>query len=258
MKIRLAGNTYLREVPDETVKRDATFYGMYRTPMDGLIGPDRVVTIRPLGPDSPGWSADSTYRQVQDTPDIGPWRYEIFKADAAAIQAAGSLTDHAVDDDRADWFTDIFLWTPFSFVRASVKDFLDARDPGGHLFFPTRLFGTESGDEITGGPYYQWMPARRLYLSPTFQVPHGPRVAKHVLKGRFGSERYAWHLLKNRQFRDFAKTLPCFGFNFDAQIAFNASMFRALKQAGFTGMVEREHDDRDEPDNINWNIGHFE
>lgn len=258
MKWRVGGKTYLREVPDGEVKREAAFYAMYRSSIDGLIGPEEVEEIKMFGANCEGWGADSPFRHVQKTPDIGPWRYEIFKADFAAVQAAGVLSNQMITDDRADWFPDIFLWTPFSFVRQTVKDFLEAHDPEGHLFFSTKIFGETSGKEIAGGPYYQWMPARRLFMSPDFEIPSGPKVAKKVLKGRFGSERIAWQIQYNLPFRKFLSTLPCFGINFDYQIGFNAAMFRALKEAGFTGLVEREHDDWDEPDNINWNIGHFE
>jgi hypothetical protein len=145
---KCGGDTYYRETPDGKVLREALIYAMYSNPLQGYIGPSERLETKSFGANRTGWGPDSDLRKVQRIEGLPFWRYEIFEVNEEAM--APMLTDFEITDDRFDWMTDIFCWTPMSIVRQKVRDFLLDTDPEGHMFFPTKIFGESSGLELQG------------------------------------------------------------------------------------------------------------
>lgn len=183
---------------------------------------------------------------------LGSWWHEIFECDQSAL--TDFLTDFDVDDDRIDWLTDIFLWTPFSVVSARVREFFEDTDPDGHMFFPVKLFAKKSGKELPGR-YFTWIPKRRLFFTGDIDAPLENKVIKRW-DGPFALSTYATELTRNQPLRAFANSLNTFCIGFRPSTAFNSTTFHALKAEKFTGLVEREIDD-DIDDDPTWNVGHY-
>lgn len=258
--VRKIGRTkYFKEQPDGSVLHEALIYVNYTNPLQGYIGPDRRTKTLYWSPKIPGFENDGgAFRKIQPLNGLPHWRYEIFDCDAAGM--APLLTDYEIEDERADWMTDIFMWTPGAIVREEVRDFLEDTDPGGSMFFPTSLFGKPSGKELPGR-FYQWFPKRRLFLSIDFEVPLSDRIYA-PFGGRFGNKSVSTEFHSNKTLRDFVATLPIFCMGFTAHTAFNAATFKALKAEKFTGLVERPTIGTDGTSvgydtNVNWNVGHF-
>lgn len=256
---KCGGDTYYREQPDGKVLRKALAYAMYTCPLEGYIGLERKTPAKPFGQNRPGWEdGPNPLRKVQPVEVLDHWRYEIFEQDAAAM--APMLTDYKVRDERADWLTDIFLWTPMTLIREKVRDFLEDTDPGMNLIFPAGVFKKNSGAEIQE-KFYVWLPKRRLFMSRDHVIDTNSKI-RSPFPGTIGTRDIAIEMATNQSLRALVQTLPSFGFNFGPQTAFNARMFAALKAEKFTGLVERpdtgtEHMGFLADDDVNWNVGHF-
>ncbi len=253
MSRKVGGTTYHREVPDGRLLREAAIYVMYSNSLQEFLSLERVENIKRFSPHLDGWRDLGPHRKLQDMPKIPFWHYEIFETDAAGVQA--SRTDYLITDDRADWLTDIFCWTPFTVVREKVRDFLEDTDPGGNAFFPVKIFTKESREELPG-QYFNWLPKRRLFPSIDL-VPQSDVVVRKPYGSDFGGRKVASEFQFNTELKHFAKELPSFGINFGFQAAFNADLFKALKAEKFTGLVERKHCDPNKRDNKHWNVDHI-
>ena len=87
---------------------------------------------------------------------------ERFTDDIGSMREHRVLKDYLIEENVADWMPDICLWTPFPIVRDRVRAFLDARDPEGNQFFPMSMMVKETGAPLADGPYFWWMPRRRV------------------------------------------------------------------------------------------------
>lgn len=251
-KMKVGGKTYVREEPSTTVKKEALCYVMYRSPFEGFMS---------FEPTTPHGTLSQFPLQGRSKLEskLGPWDLQVFESSASELEAVGLIHEVAVRDERADWMTDIALSFPMSLVRKDVKEFIEEFDPQGSLFFPTRIIGRDSKKEIEGGPYFQWMPKRRLFLPLDYKAPPGSVIPETFVDGKFGADGPLYQFQNNPLLREWMSKTPCFSVGFDYQVGFNAALFKALKSEGFTGLVEREHDgDRWAKDNINWNVGHIE
>jgi len=140
-------------------------------------------------------------------------------------------------------------------VRESVREVLTSIDPEGSAFYPCKIFLSESKQELPGR-YYHWF--IKHWLSPIKQIEH-PR-SKGITRpfgGRFGDPGVATEYASNSKLLDFAASLPFFTPGFTSSLAMNATTMKTLKEAGFSGLIEREHDDIYTED-IHWNVGHYE
>lgn len=252
-------DTYYREQPDGKVLREALAYAMYSNPLRGYLGLEARTRTRAFGQNRPGWEdGPNPLRKVQQVEGLEHWRYEVLEQDAAAMKPM--LADFDITDERADWLTDIFLWTPMTLIREKVRDFLEDTDPGMNLLFPTRVFHKTSGKEVPE-KFYSWLPKRRLFRSRDHVVDKSIKI-RSPFPGSLGTDNIAIEMATNQSLRALAQTLPSFGFYFDSPTVFNAKMFTALKAEKFTGMVERpdtgtEHMGFLADDDPNWNVGHF-
>ncbi|MCI5097306.1 MAG: hypothetical protein MRY77_13400 [Rhodobacteraceae bacterium] len=253
MKRKIGRTVFRRDVPDGSVKQDALLYVTYTNPYPEFVALEEKRDLPSLSARLPGWGKDGPYRRKSKIPGLQDWHMETFEPDDVGV--APVLGDFTINADRADWMPDLFIWFPLAIVRGRVREFLMDTDPDGSLFWPTRLFVEETGQELAG-PFFQWMPKRRLFLDAKFRAPVDRMVDK-PFGGPFGAHAEASELTHNSILREFVQRIPLFGIEFTNYPAYNAPMFKALKAERFTGLIERDHDDWLQKDDKNWNIGHF-
>jgi hypothetical protein len=253
MKRKIGRTVFRRDVPDGSVKHDALLYVTYTCPYEGFLALEKVSDSEYLSAWEPGWGADGPYRKKSNIPGLPNWRFELFEPDDAGI--APFRNEFTIPDDRADWMPDVFQWVTFPIVRGRVREFLEDTDPDGSLFWPTRIFTSETQQELPG-PFFQWLPKRHLFLDSDFTAAPD-RAVRKPFGAPFGAYAEASELTHNRVLREFVQELPVFCMHFAMYPAYNAPMFKALKAERFTGLIERDHDDWLQKDDKNWNIGHF-
>jgi len=204
----------------------------------------------------PGWGHDSNYRVRLSLPaGMEKWSRLRYTFPPEAI--APYLSDITIKGERAHWYPDFGATVQSLLVTERAKQAILDLDPGNHYFQPARVTIAETGKPLPEQRFF-WKPRNVMrfdHRAPSrnlFRPPFRPG-------GAFWNAQIAWELKFNEALRDYVSRLPFWALDQD-QFNFGMSpdVFRSLKAAGFTGLIEIVGDNYYADDfDRNANVGHF-
>ena len=252
-RVNIEGHSFVKEVPNQEVLREAAFYVQYGGPAGVVMELSKLEDYRMLSGRRPGWGLGSRFHIEQPLPpEIGEWVHYIF--DFPLEKFSEFYSDVCIRGDRADWMTDI-LYHAMPLVSPLFKEAICDMDPDLNYFFPARIFDRESG-KLIDDSYHFWLPRRRFSFVPKERREFDKRSAP-PFPGAFSSPDVAWELMNNSALRSFVQDLPFWGKGYAISgVAYSSPSFHKLKSLGLSGLVENTAD-RMVFRNLNQCVGHF-